>query len=401
MRSSIARGALALLMVAAIAGCQNTHWDPVWYNPFHTSPNTVAATNAAPPARAASLDYSSTAAGYRTGTPSNAYAPYNTTTPVGYNGTPNSYSNSSYGGYPSNTQTSSSQVYGNYPSSYNTPGGAYVGPAAPSYTNPAYTGAPANTPYTTVANNPYPPASLATNPGTYPSTTTPPCNGNNCPLPGTTSPGYNTPATQNYNTPTTQNYNTPATQYNTPATQNYSTPATQYNTPATQNYNTPATQNYNPPSYPTTGTPSYSLPPASNGSSALPPPPGSTGSTSSRLGTSLSSGTTVADNRGLVGSSGASSLPATSNTYTPTGNSYYSNPAATPASVPSSTYPLTNTAPPASPDAGNQNFRPGSTNTSSDFSPHSLNSLSSSSVGGNSSGSGVVPAAYNSSNMAY
>ena len=401
MRSSIARGALALLMVAAIAGCQNTHWDPVWYNPFHTSPNTVAATNAAPPARAASLDYSSTAAGYRTGTPSNAYAPYNTTTPVGYNGTPNSYSNSSYGGYPSNTQTSSSQVYGNYPSSYNTPGGAYVGPAAPSYTNPAYTGAPANTPYTTVASNPYPPTSLATNPGTYPSTTTPPCNGNNCPLPGTTSPGYNTPATQNYNTPTTQNYNTPATQYNTPATQNYRTPATQYNTPATQNYNTPATQNYNPPSYPTTGTPSYSLPPASNGSSSFTPAAGfdrfdqfsiryvvvvrHDGRRQSRPGWQFWGKQLAGYQQYLYAhwqfvlqqSCGHASLGA------------------------EPTYPSTNTAPPASPDAGNQNFRPGSTNTSSDFSPHSLNSLSSSSVGGNSSGSGVVPAAYNSSNMAY
>ncbi len=136
---------------------------------------------AAPPARPASLAYSSTAAGYGSGTTANPYASYSTTAPVGYNGTPNNYSNNNYAGYPSNTQASS-QVYNTYPN-YNTPSGAYTAPAAQSYTNPAYQTTPASNQYPTVANNPYPPASM-TSPGTYPSTATQPCNGNNCPLPG-------------------------------------------------------------------------------------------------------------------------------------------------------------------------------------------------------------------------
>ena len=38
MRSSIARGALALLSVAAITGCQSgSTWSPTWWNPFHTT----------------------------------------------------------------------------------------------------------------------------------------------------------------------------------------------------------------------------------------------------------------------------------------------------------------------------------------------------------------------------
>ena len=38
MRSSIARGVLALLSVAAITGCQSgSTWSPTWWNPFHTT----------------------------------------------------------------------------------------------------------------------------------------------------------------------------------------------------------------------------------------------------------------------------------------------------------------------------------------------------------------------------
>ena len=40
MRSSIARGALALLSVVAITGCQSgSTWSPTWWNPFHTTPS--------------------------------------------------------------------------------------------------------------------------------------------------------------------------------------------------------------------------------------------------------------------------------------------------------------------------------------------------------------------------
>ena len=42
MRSSIARGALALLSVAAITGCQSgSTWSPTWWNPFHTTSTTT------------------------------------------------------------------------------------------------------------------------------------------------------------------------------------------------------------------------------------------------------------------------------------------------------------------------------------------------------------------------
>ena len=38
MRSSTVRHALALLSLAAFAGCTSgTTWDPKWYNPFNTT----------------------------------------------------------------------------------------------------------------------------------------------------------------------------------------------------------------------------------------------------------------------------------------------------------------------------------------------------------------------------
>ena len=58
MRSSIPRGALALLLVAAITGCQSgSTWSPTWWNPFHTTPAATSTTSsvAAAPARPSSL----------------------------------------------------------------------------------------------------------------------------------------------------------------------------------------------------------------------------------------------------------------------------------------------------------------------------------------------------------
>src|SRR5208283_5364971 len=108
MRSSIARGALALLSVAAITGCQSgSTWSPTWWNPFHTTSSTASPTSSvgAPPTRPSSLAYSSTASGYGSGTTANPYSPYSSSTaPSGYGTAP--ASPYSPGGYNATTPSS-------------------------------------------------------------------------------------------------------------------------------------------------------------------------------------------------------------------------------------------------------------------------------------------------------
>ena len=92
----------------------------------------------------------------------------------------------------------------------------------------------------------------------------------------------------------------------------------------------------------------------------------------------------------------ASGLPPSSNPYTPASGSVYSQPAASTSRTGArrAPYPSSGAAPPASSDSGEPAYRPGSTRTSGDFSPRNISSLSPSSLGSNSSGSGVVPAGY-------
>ena len=85
MRSSIARGALALLSVAAITGCQNgSTWSPTWWNPFHTTPATTSSyffgSGAAGPAFDA-RHYSSPGTATATARPPSPYSPYSSSTP--------------------------------------------------------------------------------------------------------------------------------------------------------------------------------------------------------------------------------------------------------------------------------------------------------------------------------
>ena len=98
MRSSIARGALALLSVVAITGCQSgSTWSPTWWNPFHTTPATpfdfFRSGGAGPAFVAGHL----VARSYGSGTTANPYSPYSSGTPSGYGATPNSYGSGSYG----------------------------------------------------------------------------------------------------------------------------------------------------------------------------------------------------------------------------------------------------------------------------------------------------------------
>ena len=213
MRSSIARGALALLSVAAITGCQSgSTWSPTWWNPFHTTPATTSSNSsvAAAPARPSSLA-SSSPSGYGSGTTANPYSPYSSTlhpvtaprripmeaaamarlprvrTPVRshptgravhYPGSYNSATPSSYSATPGGTTANPYANYGNTTPS--TPAGSAGGQ------------------YQALAANPYAPSSSAAS--TYPQTATPygastpgaatpaggtpPCTGNSCPVPG-------------------------------------------------------------------------------------------------------------------------------------------------------------------------------------------------------------------------
>src|SRR5271166_1030688 len=99
MRSSIARGALALLSVAAITGCSGSTWSPTWWNPFHTTPSTTSSSSsvAAAPARPSTLA-SSSPSGYGSGTTASPYSsPYASSTPSSYGTTSNPNGGNSYG----------------------------------------------------------------------------------------------------------------------------------------------------------------------------------------------------------------------------------------------------------------------------------------------------------------
>ena len=180
MRSSIARGALALLSVAAITGCQSgSTWSPTWWNPFHTTPAPTNSTSAAaPPARPSTLATTSPGSG----TASSPYTPYSSS-PTAYGTQPNAYGNSGYNtaaaspystpavsngsgtAYPAGTGYAASGSYST------TPGGMATSP----YSNSGYAYGQGSSPvsggtqYT--ASNPYGPSSPAV--GTYPTTATP------------------------------------------------------------------------------------------------------------------------------------------------------------------------------------------------------------------------------------
>src|SRR5262245_31325810 len=137
MRSSIARGALALMSVAAIAGCQTgTHWDPKWYNPINRSadvPNTTSATAAAP-ARPASLATTPPSGNYGAGGTAGLYAPYSsgTTRAPGYDVAPNPNA----GGYNSATASPYSSPTGYPTGGAATQTGLYGSPSTSTATSP-------------------------------------------------------------------------------------------------------------------------------------------------------------------------------------------------------------------------------------------------------------------------
>ena len=103
MRSSIARGGLALLTVAALTGCGSSTWSPTWWNPFHTTsnaPGTSGSSLASAPPRPSTL---ATAPGSYAGGTSNApYSQYGAATPAGYGSYPSatpSYGQANAGPY--------------------------------------------------------------------------------------------------------------------------------------------------------------------------------------------------------------------------------------------------------------------------------------------------------------
>ena len=99
MRSSIARGALVLLSVVVITGCQSgSSWSPAWWNPFRTASSTTSPNPsvAAAPARPSSLA-SSSPSGYGSGTTASPYSPYGSNAPSGVAASPNPYGGGSYG----------------------------------------------------------------------------------------------------------------------------------------------------------------------------------------------------------------------------------------------------------------------------------------------------------------
>ncbi len=420
MRSSIARGALALLSVVALTGCQSgSSWSPTWWNPFRTTSSTTSPNSsvAAAPARPSSLA-SSSPSGYGTSPTASPYSPYGSNAPSGVATSPNPYGGS-YGTAPAGPYTSpvaTSGPSGTYPSNYNsaapssysaTPGGTSANPYA-NYGNAQPSSVlPAGVQYPTVAANPYGQSSYpqtgtpygASTPVAAPAGGTPPCTGDNCPVPGASSNSYATPQ---------GGYGTPARTSAAPSAP-YGGMVPNYNTGATPSYGAGATPNT---------TPNYGAPAAASGtgSSQL---PGATSSYSNpvrsastarsddryrdgdRYG-SAPAGTpssgmpanSVADTRGVAGTSAASGLPPSSNPYTPAAGSVYSQPANS-TSTPKATspYPSSGVAPAGS-DSGEPAYRPGSTRTSGDFSPRSTSGLSPSSLGSSSSGSEVVPAGY-------
>ena len=125
MRSSIARGALVLLSVAAMTGCQSgTTWSPTWWNPFHTTSTTTPSNTslATAPPRPSTLATTSPG-GYGSSSTAN---PYSTSTyggtPASYNAPANQYGSNGYG--TAATAPGTSTASGSYPGSYGsaTPG---------------------------------------------------------------------------------------------------------------------------------------------------------------------------------------------------------------------------------------------------------------------------------------
>ena len=200
MRSSIARGALALLSVAAIAGCQSdTKWTPLWYNPFHCT--TVAATapsQVSPPPRPSTLNNNPpSGSNYGSSMTTGPYSSYNSpNTPVNYGAPQSGFGNNTGYGYAGNGS--------NYAS------GTQM---APNYAGSTYPTGTGGSQY--LASNPYgqAPSAGGTNPGTgYQQQ----CNGTSCPLPaGGTSNGY--PYSQNGYPPANSTLPSTAYPYTGPA----------------------------------------------------------------------------------------------------------------------------------------------------------------------------------------
>ena len=74
MRSSILRGALALLSVTAITGCSGSTWSPTWWNPFHTTPSTTTSNTSVRRRRPGLRRWPHRR--YGSGTTANPYSPY-------------------------------------------------------------------------------------------------------------------------------------------------------------------------------------------------------------------------------------------------------------------------------------------------------------------------------------
>ncbi len=207
MRSSIARGALALISVAAIAGCQSgSHWDPKWYNPFNydtTAPATTSSVASAPQ-RPASLATAPPSGSYGGGTTANPYSPYSssgTARAPGYDTAPNPYSGGGNNSTASNPYASPTVSTGFPTGSASTQASPYGSPSTSAPTSPyvasPYSSGGAAAQYPSVASNVSPYGTNSTPVGSYPQTSTPyaqpaataspggvPCTGNACPVPG-------------------------------------------------------------------------------------------------------------------------------------------------------------------------------------------------------------------------
>jgi len=123
------------------------------------------------------------------------------------------------------------------------------------------------------------------------------------------------------------------------------------------------------------------------------------GSPSTGSASAATPANSIADARSTVGGGAAGGLPPASNSYVPGANSYtpaagsvYSPAGSSTAPNATTPYPSTGAAPAAS-DSTDPAYRPGSTRASGDL-PRNTSSLFPSSLGSNSSGSGVVSAGY-------